>query len=99
MRSFPSQRPRVVQVLFNGIVEGDELRVQETVYIAVPDTDALLQGVDGDAVAYALVQGPEVEVDGVALAVFHVIQHRVVAEFIAAFHELFQQEGRFLLAA
>lgn len=90
---------RVIQIFFDGIVQGDEFRVQETVHIAVPDADALLQGTDGDTVAHTLVQRLEVEVDGVSLALFQSVQHRVVAEFIAAVHEFFQQKSRFLLAA
>ena len=39
----------------------------------------------------------EVEVDGVALPVFQVAKHGVVAEFVAAFHELLQPESCFLV--
>ena len=53
----------------------------------------------GDAAAYALVGRLEVEVDGVALPVFQVAKHGVVAEFVAAFHELVRLYGKSLLFA
>ena len=37
--------------------------------------------------------------NGVTLTIFQIIQHRIVTEFITAFHKLFQQKSRLLLFA
>ena len=46
---------------------------------------------------YVYLHGLKVEVNGVPLTVFHLVQHGVEAEFIPSFQEFLQPEGGFLL--
>lgn len=86
----------VVEVFFYGVVEGDIVGSKVACYVAVPYADTFFQGIERYAASYPLVGGAELEVYGVALAVFQFAQHGIIAEFVAAVHEFFQTEGCFL---
>ena len=89
---------QVVQIFLHGVVSGHIVRMQESVDVPVPSLDTFLQCLDGDAVSGTFVQGHETETDAVAFAVFQVIGHRIVTDFVSAFQELFQSQGRILFA-
>ena len=54
---------------------------------------------EGNAVQRALVDGGEAETERVAFTVFHLTHLGVVAEVVAAFHELVRLYGKSLLFA
>ena len=86
------------KIFLHGIVQGHGFGMQEAVNIPVPCLDTLLQCADGHTVPCTLVQASETEPDTVPLAVFHIVGHLVVADFIPAFQKFFQTQGRILLA-
>ena len=87
------------QVFFHRIVQRHAVRGQVAVHIPVPHTQSLLQGIHSHAIARSLVHYMEIEVDGVALAIFQITHQLVVPEFVTAFHELVQFQHRVLFGS
>ena len=87
-----------VQIFFDGVVQGNGVRVEVACHISVPYADSFFQGILSDTASYPLVGRAEMEVYGVPLAEFQFSQHGVPAELIASVHEFFQAEGGDLVA-
>ena len=91
--------PCLIKIFFDRIVQRNTFRIQKTIHITVPRTNSLFQCIDCNAVAHPFIHRLKAKMNRVTLTIFQIIQHRIVTEFITAFHKLFQQKSRLLLFA
>ena len=96
---FPVPVRKVVQIIFQRIEYRDAVGVDISADVPIPQGNAFALCVEGNAVQRALVDGGEAETERVAFTVFHLTHLGVVAEVVAAFHELVRLYGKSLLFA
>ena len=96
---FPVPTTDIIKIFFYRIVQRNIFRIQKTVYITIPGIDALFQSTDRDTVAHTFVYRLKVEVNGITLTVFQIIQHGIITKFITTVHKFFHQKSRLLFPA
>ena len=87
----------LIKIFLHRIIQRNTFRIQKTIHITVPRTDAFLQSIDRNTVAHPFIHRLKAKVNRIALPIFQIVLHRIVTEFIPTFHKLFQQKSRLLL--
>lgn len=96
---FPVPVRKVVQIIFQRIEYRDAVGIDVPADVSVPQGNAFRLCIQCNAVQRALVDGGEAETERVAFTVFHFAHLGIVAEVVAAFHELVRLYGKSLLFA